>query len=117
MPLVDLEPCRSLAYAFIEPECADPGIFIRTILERRGGDPPVWLAPSSYGAMMVVFQYPLLEETLRRSPLHFGGRILRLVRHEEADFRFVCRYRRLAVLAATNYPSEHWTRERITCVF
>jgi len=118
MPPVDMEPCRRLAYAFIEPECADPGLFIRNALEQRGGDPPVRLAPSSHGTMMVVFRHPYFrEETLRRGPFHFGGRVLRLVRHEEADFRFVCRYRRLAVLAATNFPPEHWTRERISRAF
>ncbi|KAG2606605.1 hypothetical protein PVAP13_4NG061865 [Panicum virgatum] len=118
MPAVDMEPCRRLAYAFVEPECADPGLFIRTALEQRGGDPPVRLAASSYGSMMVVFRHLFFrEETLRRGPLQLSGHILRLVCHEEADFRFVCRYRRLAVLAATNFPPEHWTRERITRAF
>ena len=108
MPHVDMEPCRCLAYAFIEPECADPGLFIRTALEQRGGDPPVRLAASSHGSMMVVFRHPFFrEETLRHGPLHLDDCVLRLVRHEEADFRFVCQYRRLAVLAATNFPPKH----------
>ena len=55
MPPVDMEPCRRLAYAFVEPECADLGLFIRTALEQRGGDPLVRLAASSHGSMMVVF--------------------------------------------------------------
>ena len=101
---MDMEPCRRLAYAFIKPERPNPGFFIRSALEHRGGDPLVRLAPSSHGAMMVVFRHPFFrEETLRRRPICFAGHILRLVRHEEADFRFVCRYRRLAVLAAANY--------------
>lgn len=71
-------------------------------------DPPVRLASSSHGDMMVVIRYPSLrEETLHRGPLHLGGRVLRLIRHEEVEFRFVCRYRRLAVLAATNFPPAH----------
>jgi len=108
MPPVDMEPCRRLAYAFVEPECADPGLFIRTALEQRGGDPPVRLAPSSYETMMVVFRHPLFrEETLRHGPFFHEGRLLRLIRHKESDFKFACRYRRLAVLAATNYPPEH----------
>lgn len=118
MPPVDMEPTQRLAYAFVDPECADPGLYIRTALEQRGGDPPVRLAPSSHGAMMVMFRHPFFqEETLRRGPLHFDGRVLHFIRHEEADFRFVCRYRRLAVLAATNYPPEHWTKVRITRAF
>ena len=40
-----------------------------------------------------------------------------LIRHEEADFRFSRHYHRMAELAATNFPPEHWTRERITRVF
>jgi len=44
MPDADMEPSRRLAYAFVEPECADHGLFIRLALERHGGDPPsCWL--------------------------------------------------------------------------
>jgi hypothetical protein len=32
MPSVDMEPSRRLAYAFVEPACADPGLFIRLAL-------------------------------------------------------------------------------------
>jgi len=118
MTPVDMEPCLRLAYAFIEPECADAGFFIRFALEQRGGDPPFWLAPSFYGAMMVVFRHPFYrEETPRRCPLRYAGHTLRLVRHEEADFHFVCCYKRLAVLASSNFPPEHWTRESIARVF
>jgi hypothetical protein len=49
MPAVDMEPSRRLAYAFVEPACADPRIFIRLALEQRGGDPPsnCFLLPTS----------------------------------------------------------------------
>ena len=118
MPYLDMASSRRLAYAFVEPECADPGLFIRLALERRGGDPPIRLAPSSHGAMMVVFCHPFFrEDTISRGPINLGGRTLRLIRHEEADFRFSRRYHRMAELAATNFPPEHWTRERITRVF
>ena len=118
MPSVDMESCRRLAYAFVEPACADPGLFIRNALEQRGGDPPFCLAPSSYGTMMVVFRHVFFrEEVMRCGPLRLGGHTLRLERHEEDDFWFVCRYRRLAVLAATKFPPEHWTRDGITRAF
>jgi len=108
MPSVDMESCRRLAYTFVEPACADPGLFIRNALEQRGGDPPFCLAPSSYGTMMVVFRHVFFrEEVMRCGPLRLGGHTLRLERHEEDDFWFVCRYRRLAVLAATKFPPEH----------
>jgi len=46
MPPVDMEPTQRLAYAFVDPECADPGLYIRTALEQRGGDlPSAWLPP------------------------------------------------------------------------
>ena len=113
-----MEPCRRLAYAFVEPECADTGFYIRCALEQHGGDPPFRLAPSSHVAMMVVFRHAFFrEETLRRCPLHYAGHTLRLVRHEEVDFRFVCCYRCLAALAASNFPPEHWTHESIAQVF
>ena len=68
--------------------------------------------------MMVVFRHPFFrEDTIRRGPIHLGGRTLCLIKHEEADFRFTRRYSRMAEIAATNFPMEHWTRERITRAF
>ena len=96
MPYVDMAPSHRLAYAFVEPECADPGLFIRLALECRGRDPPICLGPSSHRAMMVVFCHPFFrEDTIRRGPINLGGRTLRLIRHEEADFHFSRRYHRV----------------------
>ncbi|CAN6381614.1 unnamed protein product [Urochloa humidicola] len=109
MSSVDMAPSRRLAYAFIEPACADPGRFIRSALEQCAGDPPVRLAPSSHGAMMLVFGHQHFRETvIRGGPIDLDGSRLTLVRHEEADFRIVCLYTRLVELAATNFPPEHW---------
>ncbi|CAN6334113.1 unnamed protein product [Urochloa humidicola] len=118
MPYVDMEPSRRLAYAFVEPACTDPGFFIRIALEQRGGDPPVRLAPSSYGTMMVVFGHSYFRETtIRRGPLTLDGYTLRLERHEEADFRVLCPYTRLVELAATSFPPEHWHEHGIRRAF
>ncbi|CAN6211719.1 unnamed protein product [Urochloa humidicola] len=118
MPTVDMEPSRRLAYAFVDPPCADPGQFIRIALERRGGDPPVRLAPSSYGTMMVVFGHAYFREsTLRRGPFHLDGHWLRFERHEDAEFRVLCPYRRLVELAATNFPAEHCNEDGIRTAF
>jgi len=68
--------------------------------------------------MMVVFWHVFFrEEVMHRGPLRLGGHTLRLERHEEDDSWFVCRYRRLAVLAATKFPPEHWARDGITRAF
>ena len=118
MPCVDMEPSRRLAYAFVEPACADPGLFIRRALERRSGDPPVRLAPSSHGTMMVIFGHPFFREvTLQRGPIDMGGHRLRLVRHEEADFRVLIPYKDLVELAATNSPPEHGNEPGIRTAF
>lgn len=106
MPYVDMESSRRLAYAFIEPPCADPGLFIRVALEQRGGDPPVRLAPSSHDSMMVVFGHTYFREmAVRRGVVHMGGHRLFFVRHEEADFRVAAPYTRLVEITATNPPS------------
>jgi hypothetical protein len=64
--------------------------------------------------MMVVFKHTYFRETsIRRSPIDFGGFRLTLVRHEEAEFRVICPYRRLVEVAATNYPPEHWSEAGI----
>jgi len=79
---------------------------------------PLLLAPSSHGAMMVVFcNSDVREATLRLGSIEMGGRILRLVRHEDAEFRFICHYRRRVELAVTNFPPEHWAPERIDTAF
>ncbi|CAD6266353.1 unnamed protein product [Miscanthus lutarioriparius] len=118
MPFVDFEPSRCYAYAYVEPARADPGPFIRLALERRGSDPPFSLAASSRGAMVVAFCHPYFwEVTVRRSPIRMDGSILMLEPHEEADFRFTCRYRLLGEVVAYDFPLEHWTLEHITIAF
>ncbi|CAN6170702.1 unnamed protein product [Urochloa humidicola] len=122
-PPVDLVPSKRYAYAFIDPPCAFPARFIRRALERCGGDPPFRLAPSSYGAMMVVFLHPFLRErTIGRGPITyptFGETTytLRLIRHEEADFRFICHYKRLVEISVTKFPPEHWNEPHIRSIF
>ncbi|CAL4919663.1 unnamed protein product [Urochloa decumbens] len=124
-PPVTLEPSRRYAYAFIDPPCADPALFIRRALERCGGDPAFRLAPSSHGAMMVVFLHPFLrEKTIRRGTITYPPgapapiqHTLHLVRHEEADFRFVCYYKRQVEVSATNWPPEHWNAPTIRAIF
>jgi hypothetical protein len=118
MLAMDMEPSRCLAYTFVEPACADPGLFIRLALEQRGGNPPIRLAPSSYDTMMVVFAHLHFREmVVRRGPIDMGGHRLFLIRHEEADFRINCSYSRLVELTATNFPLEHWNETDIHVAF
>lgn len=118
MSHVDMEPSRRLAYAFVEPPCADPRLFIRRALEQRGGDPPVRLAPVSYGTMMLVFRHPYFREmTVRHGPISLDGHTLQLERHEEAEFRIVYPYTRRVELAASCFPPEHWSEDGIREVF
>ncbi|CAN6283000.1 unnamed protein product [Urochloa humidicola] len=118
MPHVDMDSSRILAYAFVEPACADPSLFIRIALERHGGDPPVRLAPSSHGTMMVVFGHSYFRKTtICSGPINMDGHQLRLVRHEEAEFRVICPYKRLMELAATDFPPEHWNENGIRRAF
>nr|CAB3480143.1 unnamed protein product [Digitaria exilis] len=118
MSYVDMESSRRLAYAFIDPPRADPGHFIWLALERRGGDPPVRLAPSSHSAMMVVFHHSYFRETtVRRGPITWDGHRLSLVHHEEAVFRFVHNYNKLVEISAHNFPPEHHNKDGICEAF
>lgn len=68
--------------------------------------------------MMVVFSHQYFREsTIERGPILFEGHRLRLVRHEEADFRVVYHYDHLVEFAATNFPPEHWNKAGITRAF
>lgn len=118
MPYVDMGPASRFAYASVDLPCADPGNFIRVALERCGGDPTIRLAPSSYGAMMVVFTHAYFYEmAIRRGPITMLGHRLTLERHEEAEFRVVVPYRRLVELAATRFPPKHWHEKGIRKAF
>jgi hypothetical protein len=108
MSSVDMKPSRHLAYASVEPACADPGFFIRLALDQRGGDPPLRLAPSSHDTMMGVFAHPYFREmAVRRGPIEMDGHTLRLVHQEEVDFRVTIQYRHRVELASTNFLPEH----------
>lgn len=68
--------------------------------------------------MVVAFRHPYFREvTVRRSPIRMDGSILMLEPHEEADFRFTCRYHLLGEVVAYDFPLEHWTLEHITIAF
>lgn len=58
----------------IEPECADPGNFIRRVLEERASNPPFRLAASSRGAMLVVFLDAFVRATVMQfASIHLNG--------------------------------------------
>lgn len=68
LPCVSIDLSFRFAYAYIEPECADPGHFIQRVLEERTGNPPHRLAASSRGAMLVFF-----PDSYIRAPLDPGA--------------------------------------------
>lgn len=110
MPFVDMEPSHRLAFVYIEPARADPGLFIRLALERHDGDPPFTLASSSRGAMVVIFCHPYYrEEAVLHSPIRMGDTMLVLEHHEDADFCYVYRYYYLIEVAAFDFPQEPWS--------
>jgi hypothetical protein len=110
MPFVDMEPSHHLAFAYIESARADPWLFIRLALERHGSDPLFTLVASSHGAMVVIFCHPYYrEEAVLCSPIRTGDTMLVLERHEDADFRYICRYHYLIEVATFDFPLEHWS--------
>lgn len=108
LPWVNMALSNRFAYAYIDPECADPGVCIRRALKERAGNPPFHLVASSRGAMLVVFPDAHIQaEVLQSSPFCHGDRLLHLEPHENADNRLQCEYKVYAEVSATHFPLEN----------
>lgn len=119
MPMVDMAHSRCFAYALIDPPSPSPADLLRRAFEQRAGNPPVRLAPSHYGALMVIFSSePAREFAIREFfPLPFDGHVILLERPENGENRFGWEYTCFAQLSATGFPLEHWHEAGIRNAF
>jgi hypothetical protein len=117
-PVADASRRRRFAYAVFEPAADAPGYLLRRALEERAGVPPVGLAASNYGALLVVFATAAArEETLERFPITFAGHRISLERPEDGENRAAWASSRFDKLSATCFPHEHWDAEGIRVAF
>jgi hypothetical protein len=115
MPPVDMTRFDRLAYATIHPPHAAPGDNIRDALVAQAGKPRVTFAPSSYGAMLLFFDsHALREAATGAAPFVGQEHTVILKRHEQTANRFHFEeHEALISIAISDYPLEHWNRERI----
>ncbi|XP_051220556.1 uncharacterized protein [Lolium perenne] len=117
-PPADTDHARRLAFAVIEPAADAPGFLLRRALEELGGNPPVGLAASDFGALMVVFASPAdRERALARAPLMLEGHSISLERPEDGANRAAWLHPRFAQLSATGFTLEHWDAHGIHAAF
>jgi hypothetical protein len=119
MPPPDNEDLgRRFAYAVFEPAADAPGFLLRRAMEELGGNPPVGLTASDFGALMVVFATPADREcALARFPTQLEGHTISLERPEDSANRAAWQQPRFAQLSATGFPLEHWDAHGIRMAF
>jgi hypothetical protein len=109
---------RRFAYAVFEPAADAPGFLLRRAMEELGGNPPVGLTASDFGALMVVFATPADREgALARFPIQLEGHTISLERPEDSANRAAWQQPRFAQLSATGFPLEHWDAHGIRMAF
>jgi hypothetical protein len=109
---------RCFAYAVFEPAADAPGFLLRRAMEELGGNPPVVLAASDHGALMVVFATPADREcALARFPLQFERQTITLERPEDGANRAAWQWPCFAHLSATGFPMDHWDAHSIRAAF
>ncbi|KAG2553234.1 hypothetical protein PVAP13_9KG509052, partial [Panicum virgatum] len=114
MPPVRMQRFAHLAFGLVDPTPEPPASHIRHALSGPGGNPRVTLAPSSYGAALIMFESNAArEQTMLLAPFLGREHTVRLERHTETPNRFQFGHEAFAHLAIRNFPMEHWNHERI----
>lgn len=88
-----------LACAVIDPAANRPTRTVLNALIAQGGNPRVTLAPSSYGALLIMFEsHAAREHAMQNSPFLGREHVVSLERHEDTDNRFHFDHEALVVL-------------------
>ncbi|RLN12562.1 hypothetical protein C2845_PM09G15450 [Panicum miliaceum] len=115
MTPVRLSRFSHLAFAVVDTPTTAPAQVVRDALVVQGGNPHVTLAPSTFGAMMVMFQSNnARENAVERQPFLGREHTVTLVRHGDDTPNHHCfENKAFVTVAIKDYPLEHWNRERI----
>lgn len=113
MPPARMRRFAHLAFALVDPLPRHPHHVVRSALV-RGGNPRVNLAPSNYGAVLILFENNAARELAMQNAPFFGQEhVVSLERHEETPNRFQFDHEAFVTVSVRNFPLEHWNRERI----
>jgi hypothetical protein len=112
MLFINVSHFNHLAYATITRQHNAPTDNIRAALIAQNAH--VTLAPSSYGAMLLMFDANALREGTINAPSFMGQhQTIVLERQEDTPNRFHFEHEEIVSIAIRNYPLEHWNRERM----
>ncbi|RLM50090.1 hypothetical protein C2845_PMPSC055635 [Panicum miliaceum] len=116
MPPVRLSRFSHLAFAVVDTPTTAPAQVVRDALVGQGGNPCVTLAPSTFGAMLVMFQINnARENAVERQPFLGREHTVILVRHDDnTPNSHYIEHKAFITVAIKDYPLEHWNREHIT---
>jgi hypothetical protein len=105
MPFVNVSHFNHLAYATITQQHYAPADNIRDALVAQGVNAHVTLAPSSYGAMLRIFDANALHEgTINAPPFVGQHQTIVLERQEDTPNWFHFEYEAIVSIAIRNYP-------------
>ncbi|RLM74117.1 hypothetical protein C2845_PM15G03850 [Panicum miliaceum] len=97
-----------LAFAVIDPPTTAPAQVVRDALVGQGGNPRVTLAPSTIGAMLVMFERNNARENAVERQLFLGREhTMTLVRHDDTPNRHNFEHEAFIMVAIKDYPLEH----------
>jgi hypothetical protein len=114
MLFVNVSHFNHLTYATITQQHNAPTDNIRDTLVAQGGNAHVTLAPSYYGAMLLMFDVHAWHEAAINAPPFVGQHhTIILERQEDMPNRFHFEHEAIVSIAIRNYPLEPWNRERM----
>ncbi|KAL6843148.1 hypothetical protein ACP4OV_026861 [Aristida adscensionis] len=111
-----MQPFKNVAYSFVHPPAANPGMLVREALysndSRRGQLHR--LVASSRGTHVAIFRSEADREfAINCQPLPAMEHTVTFQRHDETDNRFRFPHEGYVSLAIEDFPFEHWTKQGV----
>jgi hypothetical protein len=114
MSFINVSHFNHLPYATITQQHNAPTSNICDALIAQGGNAHVTLAPSSYGAMLLMFDVHARREAAINAPPLVGQHHTNVLeRQEDTPNWFHIEHEAIVSIAIRNYPLEHWNQERM----
>ncbi|RLN12107.1 hypothetical protein C2845_PM09G12420 [Panicum miliaceum] len=114
MPPVRLSRFSHLAFAVVDPPTTALTQVVSDALVGEGGYTCVTLAPTTIGAMLVMFRSNnARENAIECQPFLGWEHTVTLVRHDDTPNSHYFKHEAFIMVAIKDYPLEHWNRERI----
>lgn len=108
MPPVNMARFNHLAYAIVDPPHAASATNIRDALIAKGGHPWITMAPSFYGALLLMFERNAVwETTIDAAPFLDQEHTVLLECHDESTNWFQFEHEVIIYITIRDYPMEH----------